>query len=125
MKKILVDMSVVILHHGHIRLLRTASKIGTVTVGLSSDEDIIKYKGFKPPLTWSQRKEILQAIKYVEEVIFVPYIITNDILDMYGFDYLIHGDEQTLNNVSKDRLITIPRTQEVSSREICKNIKKN
>jgi len=120
MKKILADMSITVLHHGHIRLLRKAAKIGGVTVGLSSDEDIIKFKGFESFMTWSQRKEIIQAIKYVENVILIPYIVTDDILDMHGMDYLIHGDESSLNTVSEDRLIIVPRTDGISSMEIYK-----
>ena len=55
----MVDMTCSILHHGHIRLLRKASKLGRVVVALTSDEEIIKNKRFKPPLNFSQRKEIL------------------------------------------------------------------
>ena len=35
-KKILVDMTCSILHHGHIRLLKKASKYGKVIVALSN-----------------------------------------------------------------------------------------
>ena len=43
MKIILVDMSATLIHHGHIRLLKKASKIGLVTIALTIDEEILKY----------------------------------------------------------------------------------
>ena len=51
-KRILVDMSLTVMHHGHIRLLKKASELGYVIVGLCSDEEIFKAKGFKPFLSY-------------------------------------------------------------------------
>ena len=39
-KRIMVDMSATLIHHGHVRLLREASKLGSVIVGLTTDEEI-------------------------------------------------------------------------------------
>ena len=36
-KNVLVDLSATLLHHGHIRLLKKASKYGNVIVALTSD----------------------------------------------------------------------------------------
>ena len=36
-KKILVDMSAVIIHHGHIRLIKKASTFGEVYIALTTD----------------------------------------------------------------------------------------
>ena len=52
-------MSATLIHHGHIRLLKKASKYGDVIIGLSSDKDIKKYKGYSPELSYKFRKEIL------------------------------------------------------------------
>ena len=62
-KRILVDMSLSIVHHGHIRLLKKASELGYVIVALCSDEEILKAKGFKPLLSFEERKEIALAIR--------------------------------------------------------------
>ena len=43
MKKILVDMSATIIHHGHIRLLKKASIRGKVIVALTKDNEIKKF----------------------------------------------------------------------------------
>lgn len=112
--RVMVDMSVTLLHHGHIRLLRKAAKCGKVVVGLSTDKDIEKYKGHTPLLTWEFRKEILESIRYVSEVVEVPYIITDAVLDEHGAQFLIHGDDN-FNTASKDRLIIFPRTPAISS----------
>ena len=72
-KRILVDMSATLLHHGHIRLLKKASKFGNVIVGLTSDNDLKKFKGYTPELSYLQRKEIISSIKYVKEVVKVNF----------------------------------------------------
>jgi len=112
--RVMVDMSATLLHHGHIRLLKKAAKYGAVVVGLSTDEDIKKYKGHIPLLTWKFRKEILESIRYVSEVVETPYIITNEVLDEHGAQFLIHGADN-FNTVSKDRIIIFPRTPAISS----------
>jgi glycerol-3-phosphate cytidylyltransferase len=110
----MVDMSATLLHHGHIRLLRKAAKYGEVVVGLATDEDIEKYKGHIPLLTWKFRKEILESIRYVSEVVEAPYIITDEVLEEHGVQFLIHGADN-FNTVSKDRIIIFPRTPAISS----------
>ena len=49
-------MSCSILHHGHVRLLRKASKFGKVIVALTTDKEIKKHKGFNPELKFKFRK---------------------------------------------------------------------
>ena len=43
-RNVLVDMSVTIIHHGHIRLLKKAKRYGKVIVALTTDREIKKYK---------------------------------------------------------------------------------
>ncbi len=112
--RVMVDMSATLLHHGHIRLLRKAAKYGEVVVGLSTDKDIEKYKGHIPLLTWKFRKEILESIRYVSEVVEAPYIITDEVLEEHDVQFLIHGADN-FNTVSKDRIIIFPRTPGISS----------
>ncbi|WP_457551507.1 hypothetical protein, partial [Desulfobacula sp.] len=87
---------------------------GEVVVGLSTDQDIKKYKGHTPLLTWEFRKEIMESIRYVTEVVAVPYIITEAVLDKHGVQFLVHGDDN-FNTISEDRLIILPRTPAISS----------
>ena len=46
-KRILVDMSATLIHHGHIRLLKKANNFGKVIVALTRDSEIKKYKGYR------------------------------------------------------------------------------
>ena len=113
-KRILVDMSLTVLHHGHIRLLKKASELGYVIVGLCSDEEIFKAKGFKPLLSYEQRKEIALSIKYVREVIESEYLIDEAYLDEHNIDLLVHGHDN-VNVIPEDRLVIFRRTEGISS----------
>ena len=119
-KRIMVDMSATLIHHGHIRLLKKASEFGEVVVGLTTDEEILSKKGYQVELEFAHRKETLEAIKYVDEVVGTPWQITENTLDEFDIDLLVHGDDNS-NDISQDRLLILPRTQGVSSTEIRDN----
>ena len=61
-KRVMVDMSATIIHHGHIRILKAAKELGVVVVALTADDEILKTKGYIPELIYSEREEILLAI---------------------------------------------------------------
>ena len=109
-------MSLTILHHGHIRLLRKASELGSVIVALTSDDEILKNKGFLPYLSYDYRKEILLSIRYVDDVVKYKWLIDETFLERHKIDFLVHGDDNT-NPIPPDRLIIFPRTPEISSSE--------
>ena len=117
MKRIMVDMSATILHHGHVRLLAKASEYGQVVVALTSDSEIEMKKGYTPEIAFEERREILESIKYVDEVISSPWLIDEDFLDLHNIDYLVHGHDNS-NPVAKEKLIIFPRTEGVSSTKI-------
>ena len=123
-KRIMVDMSATLIHHGHIRLLKKASEYGKVIVGLTTDEEIISKKGYKSELAFEHRKEILESIKYVDKVVGTPWQITEETLDEFNIDFLVHGDDNS-NDINQDRLLILPRTQGVSSTEIRDNAQRS
>lgn len=130
-KRVMVDMSATIIHHGHIRLLERASKYGDVVVGLTTDEEILNKKGYFPELSYEQRKEVLEAIKYVKEVVPTNWKLDNSTLEKYNIDFLVHGDDNS-NDIKEDKLLIFPRTKGVCSSDIRKkssnivmNIKRN
>jgi len=88
-KRIMVDMSATLIHHGHIRLLKKASEFGKVVVGLTTDDEIISKKGYQPELDFEHRKEILESIKYVDEVVPAPWLLDESILKKYNIDFLV------------------------------------
>ncbi|WP_347831729.1 adenylyltransferase/cytidyltransferase family protein [uncultured Planktomarina sp.] len=113
-KRVLVDMSLTVLHHGHIRLLKKASSLGHVTVALTSDVEIFKQKGFQPQLSFEHRKEIALAIRYVDDVIECKWLIEEGFLDLHNIDVLVHGHDN-VNPIPPERLITFSRTEGISS----------
>ena len=119
-KRILVDMSLTMVHHGHIRLLKKASDLGYVIVALVSDDEIFKSKGFYPILCFENRKEIALAFKYVEEVIESKWLIDEKFLDDHNIDLLVHGDDNK-NPIPADRLVIFERTKEISSTKLRKS----
>ena len=123
-KRIMVDISATLIHHGHIRLLKKASEFGEVVVGLTTDEEILSKKGYQVELEFAHRKETLEAIKYVNEVVGTPWQITENTLDEFDIDLLVHGDDNS-NDISQDRLLILPRTQGVSSTEIRDNAQRS
>ncbi len=119
-KRIMVDMSATLIHHGHIRLLKEAAEYGKVIVGLTTDAGIINKKGYQPELNFACRQEVLEAIQYVAEVVPVPWLLDEHILDKYSIDLLVHGDDNS-NLISKDRLLILPRTKGISSTQMRRN----
>ena len=121
---VLLDMSCSILHHGHIRLIKKASKFGRLTISLTSDKDLKRYKNIKPELNFKQRREILKSIKNVNKVIPGRYILNQKFLDKYKVDILIQGSDYK-RRIFKNKIITFPRTKNISSSKIRKEAAKN
>lgn len=113
-KRILVDMSATLIHHGHIRLLKLAKQQGVVVVALTTDAEIIEKKGYEPELNFESRKEVLESIKYVDEVVSSPWLIDEGFLDQHNIDLLVHGHDNT-NPINAERLMILPRTEGISS----------
>jgi glycerol-3-phosphate cytidylyltransferase len=114
MNRILVDMSATLLHHGHIRLLKRAKEFGYVIVALTTDNEIKLKKGYKPELSYKYRKEILESIVYVDEVIPSRWLIDNKFMLDNKIDYLMHGNDNS-NNINPKKLLIFPRTVGISS----------
>ena len=113
-KRIMVDMSATLLHHGHIRLLEKAAGLGEVVVALTRDDEIKSAKGYTPELSFEHRKEILESIRHVREVVPSPWLIDEAFLDAHNCDALVHGSDNS-NHIPRERLVIFPRTEGVSS----------
>ena len=123
-KRILVDMSATIIHHGHINILEKASKLGDVIIALTTDKEISKKKNYFPELNYNSRKKILSSIKFVKEIIPSKWLITNSFLEKYNIDYLVHGNDNQ-NDVDKSKLIIFSRTKKISTTILRRKIKRN
>ena len=128
MKKILTVGTFDLLHHGHINLLKKAKELGDyLIVGLSSDEFAL-YKGKKTVFNFEQRKEILESLKYVDEVFYVDSFY-NEIIEtierkpdifVIGKDY--EGKFDRLEDFGI-KVIYFDRTPDISSSQIRKALK--
>ena len=116
-------MSATIIHHGHIRLLKKASKYGKVIVALTRDTEVKKNKGYYPELNFKSRKEILSSIKYVDRVIPSNFLVNEKYLKKNKIDILIHGTDSPHGIKNKNKLIILPRTKGISSSKIRKRVK--
>ena len=124
LKNVLLDMSCSIMHHGHVRLIKRASKYGRLIISLTLDRDLIKYKKIKPELAFKYRKEILQSMKNVHKVIPGRYILDQKFLNKNKIDIVVQGSDYK-NRQFKNKVITFPRTLSISSSKIRKLAAKN
>ncbi|HEO8420588.1 TPA: glycerol-3-phosphate cytidylyltransferase [Yersinia enterocolitica] len=122
MKKVITYGTFDLLHIGHINILRRAKELGDhLTVGLSSDE-FNKLKHKEAFHSYENRKMILEAIRYVDEV-----IVENDwdqkIRDVvdHNIDVFVMGDDwKGKFDFLQDycEVVYLPRTDGISTSKI-------
>ncbi|SLL08375.1 Glycerol-3-phosphate cytidylyltransferase [Mycobacteroides abscessus subsp. abscessus] len=122
MKKVITYGTFDLLHIGHINILRRAKELGDhLTVGLSSDE-FNKLKHKEAFHSYKNRKMILEAIRYVDEV-----IVENDwdqkIRDVvdHNIDVFVMGDDwKGKFDFLQDycEVVYLPRTDGISTSKI-------
>lgn len=92
MKTVYMAMSADVIHHGHIQLIKRASELGSITVGVLSDEAVASYKRY-PMLSLSQRMQIIENIKHVDHVMVQNQLDYEENLRKIRPDYVVHGDD--------------------------------
>ncbi len=81
-----------ILHSGHMAIIKRASKLGRLIIGVLSDEAVISYKRF-PLLPYSERRALLENIRGVYKVVEQRTLSYRENLEKYRPAYLVHGDD--------------------------------
>jgi glycerol-3-phosphate cytidylyltransferase len=122
-KKILVDMSATLIHHGHIRLIKKARRYGELYIALTTDKQINKFKGYSPELSYRFRKEILEEIKGVKKVIPSNWLITQRFLNKHNVDIIISGSDYAKRKFNT-KSINFKRTRLISSAILRKKVMK-
>lgn len=85
-------MSADIIHPGHLNIIKEASKLGDVTVGVLTDAAIASYKRL-PYMNYEQRAAVVAQLKGVTEVIpqeqldYIPNLLK------LKPDYVVHGTD--------------------------------
>ncbi|MBQ9886155.1 MAG: adenylyltransferase/cytidyltransferase family protein [Lachnospiraceae bacterium] len=121
-------------HVGHLNILRHAKEqCDYLIVGVSTDECVQTYKHKTPVIPFEDRKAIVSAIRYVDEV------VPQETMDKYAaweklhFDAIFHGDDwkgSTMYNEIEDKLkkhgvefVYIPYTKGISSSKLREELK--
>ncbi len=134
-KKVYVGMSADMIHPGHLNIIKEASKLGDVIIGLLTDSAIASYKRL-PSLTYEQRKVVVENIKGVSQVIPQHELDYVPNLRMIKPDYVVHGDDWKtgVQQQTRQRVIDtlkewggtlheVPYTQGISSTQLNQSLK--
>ena len=128
MRKVITYGTFDLLHYGHINLLRRAKELGDyLIVALSTDEFNWNEKRKKCYFSYENRKQLLEAIRYVDLVIPEENWSQkpSDIKEFH-IDTFVMGDDwkgkfDFLNDYCK--VVYLPRTPEVSTTKIKNELK--
>lgn len=119
MKKIITYGTFDLLHVGHIKILERAKALGDyLIVGLSTDE-FNSLKGKNAYYTYTHRKLLLEAVKYVDEVI-PENTWEQKISDIFSknIDVFVMGNDwEGRFDFLKEycEVIYLPRTEDIST----------
>lgn len=91
-KTVYVAMSADIIHPGHLNIVREASKLGDVTVGVLTDAAIASYKRL-PYMSYEQRAAVVAALKGVSRVIPQEQLDYIPNLRKLKPDFVVHGTD--------------------------------
>ena len=125
-----VGMSADLIHPGHLNIIKKASELGDVVIGLLTDKAIASYKRV-PFMTFEQRCEIIENIKGVTRVI--PQTTLDYVANLEAIrpDFVVHGDDWREGVQQKARqrvidtlaqwggqLVEVPYTKGISSSQL-------
>lgn len=124
MNKIWVNGCFDIVHIGHLHLLQTAAMLGSVRVGIDSDERIKRMKGeTRPIFPQFERLLLLKSLKYVDDVcIFDTDEALISLIKAYEPRYMLVGEEYRNKHVIggefAKEIIYLPKVGKFSSTDI-------
>ncbi len=81
-----------VLHSGHISIIKKASRLGKLTIGVLSDEAVATYKR-RPILPVEERKILFENIVGVSRVTVQNTLSYRKTLEELQPDYVVHGDD--------------------------------
>ena len=128
MKRVLTYGTYDLLHYGHIRLLKRAKALGDYLVVAISTDEFNATKGKKAYHNYETRKEMLEAVRYVDLVIPENNWEQKrqDVLD-YKIDIVVMGSDwegsdrfEYLKDICE--VVYLDRTQGISTTQIKKEL---
>ena len=128
MKRVITYGTYDLLHYGHVNLLRRAKQLGDyLIVCLSTDEFNSREKNKKTYFKYDDRKQLLEAIRYVDLVIpEESWDQKESDIDKYAIDIFVIGDDwEGKFDYLKEKctVVYLPRTEEVSTTKIKQELK--
>jgi choline-phosphate cytidylyltransferase len=101
-------------HRGHIESLKTCKSLFNgntyLIVGVVGDKSAESYKRL-PIYNEDDRYTIIENIKFVDEIIKdSPLVITEEFLEQYKIDYVVHGFSNPQDSDKQDDFFKIPKS---------------
>lgn len=126
MRKVITYGTYDLLHVGHINLLRRAKELGDYLIVVVSSDEFNAIKGKKAYYSFEDRKKILEAVKYVDEVL-PEYTWEQKIKDVVdnNVDVFVMGDDWAGKfDFLKEycEVVYLPRTEGISTSKIKKDL---
>ena len=91
MKTVYACFTTDIIHAGHLNIIREAQKFGQLTVGVMSDEALVRFDRF-PTKTLEERIAMVRCLDGVSNVIVQDSVMYDRVISELKPDYVIHGD---------------------------------
>lgn len=127
MRKVITYGTFDLIHSGHINILKKAKEYGDYLIVAVSTDEFNALKGKRAYYSYEQRKLILEAIRYVDEVI-PEHTWEQKIEDICGhnIDTFVMGDDwkgEFDYLKEKCEVIYLPRTVGISTTKIKEDLK--
>lgn len=91
MKTVYACFTTGVIHEGHLNIINEATKYGELTVGVLSDEAMVKFDRF-PTIPYKERINLIKKVPGVSHVVKQKNIMYDEIIKKLKPDYVIHGD---------------------------------
>lgn len=120
-----------LLHYGHIRLLKRAKALGDYLIVALSTDEFNAGKGKKAFHDYETRKEMLEAVRYVDLVIpEESWDQKADDVSTYQVDVVVMGDDwegdERFGDLSdKCEVVYLERTEDISTTQIKRDLNLN
>lgn len=95
-----------LIHPGYVRMFKEAKKVcSKLIIALQDDPTIDRPEKCKPVQTWEERKEVLESIKYVDEILYYnTEADLSSVLETTNFDVRILGSDYIGKKFTGDHL---------------------
>ena len=115
-----------ILHKGHLSLLKQASEQGDkLVVGLNTDASVKRLKGNERPVNNQKtRKEQLELIPYIDEVILFEEDTPYELIEKLKPDLIVKGGDYTVEEIVGHELAPVHIVPTVENYSTSKTLKR-